>query len=76
MGELSLALRSLAVESDSDVTKASAFNRNNVTYADEVSKVVADQNGTGAGSTKQNVKIVRATETEDLVFKDQNKTNR
>lgn len=77
MGELSLSLRSLAVETDDDVVKTAAYSSNNVTYADEVSKVVAEQNGTGAGAgKKQTVKIVRANTTEDLVFKDPSKNNR
>jgi pilus assembly protein CpaB len=77
MGELSLSLRSLAVETDDDVVKTAAFSNNNVTYADEVSKVIAEQNGTGVGAgKKQTVKIVRATTTEDLVFRDPNKNNR
>lgn len=75
MGDLSLALRSLATESESDETdnivKTLAANGRQVTYADEVSKVVAEQKGTGPGVNKKRpVKIVRATETEDLVFTD------
>lgn len=73
MGELSLALRSLAVEteSDMDAVKTLAASGRQVTYADEVSKVVAEQKGTGPGVNKKRpVKIVRATETEDLIFTD------
>ncbi len=75
MGELSLALRSLAVETqmaDTDnITKTLNGSTSQVTYADEVSKVVAEQKGTGTGTSKKRpVKIVRANETEDLVFTD------
>ena len=76
MGELSLSLRSLAVEGEDamGIAKTADSSRNNVTYADEVSKVIAEQNGTGTGSgKKQTVKIVRADKIEDLVFTDPNK---
>ena len=69
MGELSLALRSLAVEDAGAAVKTANNRRSNVTYADEVSKVIAEKNGTGEGlSKKQTVKIVRANEIENLVF--------
>lgn len=75
MGDLSLALRSLAVETQiagmDGVVKTLSGSNNQVTYADEVSKVVAEQKGTGNGATKKlPVKIVRANEIENLVFTD------
>jgi len=77
MGELSLSLRSLAIETDETVVRTANNSDRNVTYADEVSKVVAAQNGTGVGAgKKQTVKIVRAGETEDLIFKDPTQNNR
>ncbi len=80
MGELSLALRSLAVEETDDTMRLrKTFNGSNpnVTYADEVSRVVAEQSGTGVStSRKKTVKIVRAGETEDLTFTDPTKINR
>ena len=79
MGELSLALRSLAVEEEG-VTKTATLSGNasrNVTYADEVSKVIAEQTGTGISSgKKQTVKIVRAGETENLTFIDPTRNDR
>ncbi len=74
MGDLSLALRSLATETEEGsegVVKTLVTNGRQVTYADEVSRVVAEQNGTGPGVNKKRpVKVVRASETEDLVFTD------
>ena len=78
MGELSLALRSLAVEEENDkIVQTANVSTPNVTYADEVSRVIAEQTGTGtATTTKQTVKIVRANQTEDLVFRDSIRNNR
>lgn len=76
MGELSLALRSLAVDDD-QIVQTFDNNRKNVTYASEVSRVVAEQDGTGiAKGQKQTVKIVRAGETENLTFKNLSEINR
>lgn len=78
MGELSLALRSLAVDEEGDaIVQTTDVSVPNVTYADEVSRVIAEQNGTGtAATTKQTVKIVRASQSEDLVFRDSIRNNR
>ena len=76
MGELSLALRSLAIDDDK-IVQTSDNTRKNVTYASEVSRVVAEQDGTGvATGLKQTVKIVRAGQTENLTFKNPNELNR
>ncbi len=79
MGELSLTLRSLAVEGNEDtlrMAKTSSNTTHNVTYADEVSRVIAGQNGTGvAAGKKQTVKIVRANQTEAMIFTDPTKND-
>jgi len=77
MGELSLALRSLAIEENGDkIVQTANVSAHKVTYADEVSRVIAEQNGTGNTTTKKSVKIVRANQTENLVFRDPIKNNR
>lgn len=77
MGELSLALRSLAVDESGDgIVQTANVSDLNVTYADDVSRVIAEQNGTGNASTKQTVTIVRANQTENLVFRETIKKNR
>lgn len=71
LGELSLSLRSLAVETQEENAPVLQTNGklNNVTYADEVSTVIAAQTGTGlTGAIKKTVNIVRANETESLTF--------
>lgn len=80
LGELSLSLRSLAVTADDpEQDRAIALNnsRRKVTYADEVSSVIAEQTGTGlAGGKKQKIKIIRATSTQEVSFRDSVRNNR
>ncbi len=72
MGELSLALRSLASENVDGTPGAGSAGRSNVTYASEVSAVVAEQTGMSSDGRRQIVKIVRASDTEDIIFKNTN----
>lgn len=68
MGELSLTLRSLA-NADEVIDKKAPGVASNVTFANEVSKVVAGQSGPGsAGVKKQTVSILRAGNVEALTF--------
>lgn len=80
MGELSLSLRSLAHNADDpELDRAIALNnsRRKVTYADEVSSVIAEQTGTGlAGGSKQVVTVIRAGSTQELSFTDPDRNNR
>ncbi len=72
MGDVSLALRSLGVDGDSDVNA----NKNNVTLDSEVSKIVAGQGGSSTFGSNKSVKVVRANTVENLTFADSNKNNR
>lgn len=73
MGELSLSLRSLAVESAEDETVAAAMSstEKTITYANEISVVVAANSGVSpAAKKKRKVKVIRANTVQDLTFTD------
>lgn len=81
MGELSLALRSLAVEAeneeDEEVAKLMNNNAKTITFINEVSAVAGGDSVMG-GAARKNVKVqvLRAGQTQELTFTDPAVNNR
>lgn len=78
MGEVSLALRSLAVESDEDQSVISLMNsaEKTITYEGEVSVVAGDSSSRGPESNIKKVQILRADQIQEISFSDRKKNNR
>lgn len=76
MGEISLSLRSLAVESEEDENVIALMNNEDktITYEGEVS-VVAGGNASGPGSNIKKVQILRAEQIQEVSFTDSEKKN-
>lgn len=76
MGEISLSLRSLAVESEEDESVIVSMNNEDktITYEGEVS-VVAGGSASGPGSNIKKVQILRAEQVQEVSFTNSEKKN-